>query len=267
MKQTSQKQQFELHDIDVALIENPKLAMRLDTEKANIDDLAKSIDKVGLINPITLIRVGKYYEVVAGFRRFLAIKKLEMKSVSAFLIEQDTEQNLAVMTAENYERENVNTFDEAIYLSKILKQTELSQKALAKVISRSESYVSERIAILKYPDDLRDALSQGKISFSVARELDKIKDTADKVMYTRYAVQNGCTPDVAKRWRLELDERGKQTADSLAEEATEHYNEQTNRTTVMMICKICNDNVDVNDLQTMYVCKSCVDVLRKAAAI
>jgi len=256
-----------INNIDIKKIIKPKSSMRLDTQESNIDDLAKSIDKVGLINPITVVPRGKYFEVVAGFRRYLAIDKLKWKEVPCIIIEENTEMAVGIMTAENYEREDVNTFDEACYLKKLMDATQLSQKALSKIINRSESYVSERIAILNYTPELRDAVYKGTLSFSVARELNKISDEADKHMYIRYAIDNGCTPDIARRWRKELDARAEISSQQIGEKAVDNYNKETNKTTVMIICKICNENVDVNDLVTMYVCKNCVSVLRKAAAI
>jgi ParB family chromosome partitioning protein len=256
-----------IDNIDLNKVISPGQSMRINTKESNIDDLARSISKVGLINPITVIPKGKYFEVVAGFRRFLAIKSLNWTSVPCIVIEENNELAVGVMTAENYEREDVNTFDEAVYLKKLLDITQLSQKKLARVINRSESYVSERIAILDYPEELRDAVANGKLSFSVARELNKIEDEADKAMYVRYAIQNGCTPDIARRWRQELDSRKAITSQEIGKNAVENYSKETNKTTVMILCKICNENTDVNELVTMYVCKRCVDVLRKAAAL
>ena len=98
----------------------PAVAMRLETDKSNIKELASSVDKVGLIQPITVVKVGKYYEVVAGFRRYLAIKLLKWNAVPVLIVDVEREQMLSIMTAENYEREEVNTFDEAVYLKKLL---------------------------------------------------------------------------------------------------------------------------------------------------
>lgn len=261
------KNEINITNIDFKKIIIPTTSMRLNTEDASIKQLAESIEKVGLINPITVLPKGKYYEVVAGFRRYLAIKSLNWDSVPCICIEENKELAVGVMTAENYEREDVNTFDEAVYLKKLIDVTGISQKKIAKIINRSESYVSERIAILSYPDQLIEAVANNKLSFSVARELAKITDEADKQMYIRYAISNGCTPEIARRWRAELDSRQVISSNELGEKAVEHYSQENNRTTVMILCKVCNENTDVKELVTMYVCKSCVDVLRKAAAL
>lgn len=261
------QKEIKVTNIKIKEIISPETSMRLNTEGTDIKSLADSIDKVGLINPITVVPRGTYYEVVAGFRRYLAIESLKWKEVPCIIIEENQELAVGVMTAENYEREEVNTFEEAVYLKKLTNMTKMSQKKLAKVINRSESYVSERIAILNYPNDLQNAVANGKLSFSVARELNKIEDEADKVMYIRYAIQNGCTPDVARRWRNELDSRKQITSIEIGENAVEKYSKETNKTTVMILCKICNENIDVNDLVTMYVCPSCLSVLRKASAL
>jgi ParB family chromosome partitioning protein len=256
-----------VENIEYKQIIAPEISMRLQTDKSNIKELSDSIDAVGLINPITVKKAGKHYEVVAGFRRYLAIGALKWKQVPSIVLEESSEMAVGIMTAENYEREDVNIFDEAMYLKKLINKTGLTQKALSKAINRSESYVSERVAILVYQPELRDALYSGKISFSVARELNKIKDESERLQYIRYAIENGATPDIARRWRKELEQRNEISSEQIVENAVENYNEATNKTTVMMLCKICNENTDVNNLQTMYVCRTCVDVLRKAAAI
>jgi ParB family chromosome partitioning protein len=263
----TQKNNIIIEQIKTALIIKPELAMRLDTEKSNIEDLAKSIDKVGLINPLTLKKIGNYYEIVAGFRRYLACAKLGWSEVPAVVLEENSEIAVGVMTAENYEREEVNVFDESIYLHKLIETTKMSQKSISKEINRSESYVSERLQIMNYPDELRDALYQDTISFSVARELNKIGNEDDKIMYVRYAIQNGCTPDIARNWRKQLELQGKQKAEDILTVASENYNQNSGSATVMMPCRVCMENIDVVELVTMYVCKTCLSVIKKVTAM
>jgi ParB family chromosome partitioning protein len=253
--------------IETKKIIKPALTMRLETEKSNIKDLADSIDKVGLINPITLNKNGKYYEVVAGFRRYLACERLRWKEIPCVVIEQSTELAVGIMTAENYERENVNTFDEAVYLKKLMDTTNMAQKQVARAINRSEAYVSERIAIINYPEELRDALYKGQITFSVARELNKIVDDADKAMYCRYAVQNGCTPEVARGWRKQLELQAGAKLEDIVATAAENYNTNTGGTIVTMPCRVCSVNVDVKELVTMYVCTTCLKEIKKATSL
>lgn len=263
----TEKNKIVIEQIRTGLIIKPEVAMRLDTEKSNIEDLAKSIEKVGLINPLTLKKLGKYYEVVAGFRRYLACCRLKWSEIPSVVLEENSEIAVGVMTAENYEREEVNVFDESIYLHKLIETTKMSQKALSKAINRSEAYVSERLQIMNYPDELRDALYQNKISFSVARELNKIEGTDDKIMYVRYAVQNGCTPDIARNWRKQLELQGKLTADDILAVASENFNQNSGGATVSMPCRVCSENIDVAELVTMYVCKTCLSVIKKATSL
>lgn len=256
---------IEITMVDIKKIIKPALSMRLETEKSNIKELANSISKVGLINPVTLNKNGKYYEVVAGFRRFLACDFLHWKEVPSIVIEESNELAVGIMTAENYERENVNTFDEAVYLKKLMDTTKMSQKQVAKAINRSEAYVSERIAIISYIEELRDALYKGKITFSVARELNKIADDADKAMYCRYAVNNGCTPEVARGWRKQLELQAGAKLEDIVATASENYNTNTGGTIVSMPCRICSENTDVKELVTMYVCPTCLGEIKRAA--
>jgi ParB family chromosome partitioning protein len=261
------KNKIIIENIKINLIIKPEIAMRLDTEKSNIKDLANSIEKVGLINPLTLKKLGKYYEVVAGFRRYLACSELKWSEVPAVVLTENSELAVGIMTAENYEREEVNVFDESIYLHKLIETTKMTQKALAKAINRSEAYISERISIMSYPDELRDALYQNKISFSVARELNKIGNEDDKIMYVRYAIQNGCTPDIARNWRKQLELQAGKKVEDMQAEAVEHYNDNSGGAIVMMPCRICSENVNVNELVTMYLCNTCLTTIKKATSM
>jgi len=254
-----------VENIDTKLILKPETTMRIDTDRDNIKQLAESIYTVGLINPICLKKAGKYYEVVAGFRRFLAVSQLGWKVVPSIVIPDDQELSIAVMTAENYERSEVNTFDEAVYFKELMEKTGINQGQLAKVINKAQSYVSERISILTYIEQLRDALYQGKISFSVARELNRIKSDADKALYVGYAIENGCTPEIARKWRKQLDARDEQFANDINEKAAEHYIEQTNKTIVSMECGCCRHHHDVNELTTIYICPECRNVIRNTS--
>jgi len=258
------KLDLEIKYIDLELIIEPNLPMRLQTSRENIGHLAESIDKLGLINPITVKYLGKYYEIIAGFRRYLACKSINCNPVPCIVIDPLEQANIGIMVAENFERVEVNTFDEAIYLSKLKSTAKLSQKEIAKAINRTESYVSERLQILNYPDELRDALYQGHISFSVARELNKIAEDAVKIQYTRYAIENGCTPEVARRWRKQLESASPMTPDELAEVALENYIESPSKVTVTMPCGICHAPMDVNQLTHIYVCRDCQNTIRTA---
>jgi ParB family chromosome partitioning protein len=253
--------------IQFKLIIKPNIPMRLNTQTSHIKELAESIDKVGLINPIHVLPIGKYYEIVAGFRRYLAIATLKWKEVPCIVVQPNPELAVGIMTAENYEREDVNVFEESIYLQKLINETKYTQKAIALLINRSESYVSERIAIFNYSSELQNAIANNKISFSVARELYKIDDPSDQLQYVLYAIQNGCTPEIARRWRKELNERKNINSDDIADKAIENYDNSINTTIVSMLCKVCGDNVNINDLEHIYVCKTCVQVLRKAGAL
>jgi ParB family chromosome partitioning protein len=256
------KSNHQIEYIDVTKIIHPETSMRTETDKEDIAGLVRSIKHVGLIHPIVLKKKGEYYEVVAGYRRHLAIEKLAWKTIPSFVIEDDKDLAIGIMTAENYEREEVNVFDEAIFLHKVMESSDLSQKQVAAVINRTESYVSERLAVLRYIEPLRDALYQNKISFSVARELNKIKDDYTQVQYVRYAVENGCTPEVARKWRKQIEASETATLDEVVRKAADGYNEHSQTAIVKIECIVCRKEIDVNEMRTIYVCKECQHIIR-----
>jgi ParB family chromosome partitioning protein len=192
---------FKVKLIDVTLIEPSELQMRHVTKYGDIEDLMQSIGTVGILCPLIVVPEGKKYKIIAGDRRYNACSQLNIKQVPCVVCDVDDEKQIQYMTHENYYRQDVSTVDEAVYFKLILSKQKWSQKKLADIIGKSESYVSERVAIIDYPTFLMKALTEKEITFSVARELAKVRNESIMQMLVEQAVNNGCTPALAKSWR------------------------------------------------------------------
>lgn len=181
-------------------INEPNFVVRNEFDKIKLDELALSIKKFGLIEPIIVMKVKDKYEIVAGHRRYKACKLNLMNEIDCKIIDTDKGKHEIIKLHENLLREEVNVIDEAKFLNFIMKKNKMKQKELAKMIGQSDAYVSLRLQILEYDKPLIQAIQNDEITFTVAKELQRIDDKNVREEYTNHAIRSGVTSQVAKGW-------------------------------------------------------------------
>jgi len=194
----------EITMIEIQHIIEPRLAMRNKFTTNSIASLVESIRRIGLINPLTVKARGLDFEIIAGHRRYCAIKLLHWSAVPCIIKTPAGLEELSIRYDENSERAAVDVIEEAEYLQSILDEHKITQSALAQRIGKQPAYVSERLAILAYHPQILAALKNGSVTFSVAREFAKIESEEALLQYLSYAIANGCTPATARLWRKQI---------------------------------------------------------------
>lgn len=190
----------EMKSIPLDKILPPAEDVRLKIDPDKLDELVSSIRSVGLIEPITVKPRGVQFEIISGHRRFLAHRALKRLTIQSVVRDWDEKKIEAARLLENIDREGLSPWEEAIQLEKYKKRHKLTGVRLSSILGKSQAWISQRLAITKYPDLLKEALSAEKISFSVARELARIENARTLQEYTFLAMENGITPALAKRW-------------------------------------------------------------------
>ena len=192
--------ELKMQNIPLGLIDEPVNAMRSDVWDEALDDLARSIEQFGLLQPITIRAVGERYEVIAGHRRLAAHRKLGKASIPAIVREADETTSDAMKVHENLYRADVNPVDQAIYLAKYAERAGLSPAELAVQCNRSLAWVESRLGLLTYPDYLIEAVGEGKLSMASAEVLNQIVNPNIKESYCRAAAQQGLSAPRARYW-------------------------------------------------------------------
>jgi ParB family chromosome partitioning protein len=167
-----------LEELDVAKIKPSSRNVR--SISAHIDELAYSISKVGLLEPIVVrtTKIYDLYDIVAGFRRYHACKKLGFKKISAHIVRLDDREAFEVSLLENLDRESLDPLEEAqAYKNYICDFGWGGVTHLASRLGRSASYVTKRMMLLDLPQDVLNSITANVLSVSNAEELLKIEDT------------------------------------------------------------------------------------------
>ncbi|MBQ7940253.1 MAG: ParB/RepB/Spo0J family partition protein [Clostridia bacterium] len=142
---------------------NPSQPRRFFEAEA-IASLADSIRQYGIIQPLTVRHLihGDKYELIAGERRLRAAALLGMESVPCVILEIDETESAALAIIENLQRENLNMFEQASAISSLIRMYDLTQEDIARKLSVSQSFVANKLRLLRYlPDERTLILSSG----------------------------------------------------------------------------------------------------------
>ncbi|MBL1071664.1 nucleoid occlusion protein [Lactobacillus kitasatonis] len=162
----------QIQDIELDKIVPNRYQPRREFSDDSIKELAETLNKDGLLQPIVVREDGEdHYEIIAGERRYRAAKSLGWETIPAIVKNMDDDQAASLALIENLQREDLNPIDEAKAYTNLMKLNDLTQTALAKDMGKSQSYVANKLRLLKLDDDVQKALIEGKITARHGRAL------------------------------------------------------------------------------------------------
>lgn len=149
---------------------NPDQPRRRFTELA-LSELTASVKEKGVLSPILVRPLGQGYEIVAGERRYRAAIRAGLRTIPAVVREMDTKESLEIALIENLQREDLNPIEAAEAYQRLVDDFGYNQEALARRLGKDRSSVSNVLRLLKLPEVVRQALSDGTISMGHGRAL------------------------------------------------------------------------------------------------
>lgn len=145
-------------------------------DEAALEELAESIKKYGLIQPIIVTKKDGYYEIIAGERRWRACKKAGLKEIPAIVRQNDEKQNKAIALIENIQREDLNAVEKAMGIKVLMDEYELTQQEVSEIIGKSRSAVANTVRILNLDERVLELAKEGKLTEGHCRALLAIDD-------------------------------------------------------------------------------------------
>lgn len=143
---------------------------RTQFDPQGIDELAASIKRHGLLQPIVVSRKGDGYELVAGHRRVLASRVAGKTTIPA-VVRDDVRDRLELALVENLQRADLNAIETARAYKLLMETYDLTQEQVADRVGKSRSHVANMLRTLSAPQPLQDAVMEGKISEGHLRAL------------------------------------------------------------------------------------------------
>ncbi|QAT41555.1 MULTISPECIES: nucleoid occlusion protein [unclassified Clostridium] len=140
-----------------------------------IDELAQSIKAYGILQPLSVRKMGEgRFELVAGERRLRAAKKIGLNEVPAIIIDITDKDSAAIALLENLQRENLNFIEEAEAYNNLIKEHSYTQEQLAETIGKKQSTIANKLRILKLDEGLRKMILDNNLTERHARALLKL---------------------------------------------------------------------------------------------
>ena len=160
-----------VQSVKIIEIEPNKSQPRRSFPTESIDELAKSIEKYGVIQPIIVTKQDGYYEIVAGERRWRAAKKAGLKEMPCIVRDNDSRTNKEIALIENIQREDLNPIDKARGFRQLLDDYGMTQQQLADTIGLNRSTVTNVLRLLNLDKRVMQLAIEGKISETHCRSL------------------------------------------------------------------------------------------------
>lgn len=177
--------------LSVHLIDTNAGQPRKQFDEAKLDELARSIERHGVVQPIIVRKNGTRYTIVAGERRYRAARRAGLAEVPVIVRELDDEQVLEVALIENLQREDLNPIETAAAIKFLMEQHDLTQEEVSKRLGKSRPAIANTVRLLALPDQVKDLLRSGAIQAGHARVLGSIPDDALMCQTAAAAAQNG----------------------------------------------------------------------------
>lgn len=157
-------------------LKDTQFKFRFDMGEREIEELAKSIKEGMLINPIVVRRKNGMYQILSGFRRFEAVKRIGMKKIKAILVDVSDDEAYRINFDENLKRKNLSHLEIALTIDKLRRVLKKKDDEITKLLGIKYRTMMRYLKLLTLSDDIKKALHRGELNFTHAQLLSKLKD-------------------------------------------------------------------------------------------
>ena len=180
-------------EIDIDLIEPSPYQPRTRFREEALDELARSIQASGIIQPIVVRAIGHRYQLIAGERRWRAAQRAGLNKVSAIVRQVPDELALEMTLVENIQREDLNAIEQARAFERLMDEFQTTQEAVAERTGKDRTTVANAIRLLKLESTIQDWIEEGKLSAGHGRALLAVPDSQLRMRYAQRAARGGLT--------------------------------------------------------------------------
>ena len=203
-------------EIDIDLIETNPFQPRTEFDETALRELAQSIKEQGVIQPVTVRKLGyNKYQLISGERRLRASKMAGLKTIPVFIRVANDEQMLELALIKNIHRENLNAIEVAISYQRLIDECNMTQEEVSEKVGKSRSAVANFLRLLKLPAEVQIAIRDGHISMGHARALININDKEEQLRLLQQIIMDEMnvrqTEEMADKAKGKADKERKQT--------------------------------------------------------
>jgi len=176
-----QKKNILFNEIEIDLIDPNPFQPRTNFNTSDLEELTSSIDKLGLIQPITIKKNDGRFTLISGERRLKAFKKLSKKSIPAYIRLANDQESLEMALVENIQRKNLDPIEIAISYSRLTEELKISHEEMSKRVGKDRTTITNYIRLLKLDPIIQSGLRDNFISMGHGRALININSFSEQL--------------------------------------------------------------------------------------
>jgi ParB family chromosome partitioning protein len=179
--------------IDIDLIEPSPYQPRTRFREETLDELARSIQASGIIQPLVVRPIGSRFQLIAGERRWRAAQRAGLTKVSVIVRQVSDELALEMTLVENIQREDLNAIEAARAFERLMNEFQLTQEAVAERTGKDRATVANAIRLLKLESTIQEWIEEGNLTAGHGRALLAVPDSQLRMRYAQRASRGGLT--------------------------------------------------------------------------
>jgi ParB family chromosome partitioning protein len=179
--------------IDIDLIEPSPYQPRTRFREEALDELARSIQSSGIIQPLVVRPIGSRFQLIAGERRWRAAQRAGLNKVTAIVTQVPDELALEMTLVENIQREDLNAMEQARAFERLMDEFNATQETVAERTGKDRATVANAIRLLKLEPTIQDWIEEGKLTAGHGRALLAVADPQLRMRYAQRAARGGLT--------------------------------------------------------------------------
>ena len=197
----------EVLNLAIRLIDPNREQPRRDFDEEALQELAASIQAVGVIQPIIVCREGERYTIVAGERRYRAARLAGLEQIPAIVRDWEKQTRLEAALIENLQRDDLNPVEEAMGVKKLMEETGLTQEQAAQRLGKSRPAVANTLRLLTLPEAVLNMIREGKLSAGHGRALVPLSRDMQVKLAQLAAAQGWSVRQLEKICRQQLEKK------------------------------------------------------------
>ena len=230
-------------EIDINLIETNPFQPRTEFDETALNELAASIKEQGVIQPVTVRKLGyNKYQLISGERRLRASKLAGLSKIPVFIRVANDEQMLELALIENIHRENLNAIEVAISYQRLIAECNMTQEEISEKVGKSRSAVANFLRLLKLPPEVQIAIRDGHITMGHARALINIEDKEQQLKLLQKIVED----ELSVRDTEEMAEKAKNADKDKKEKRQTNCLPENFKSKIKTLSQTLNTKVKVN---------------------
>src|SRR5690349_21165286 len=179
--------------IDIDLIEPSPYQPRTRFREEALEELARSIQASGIIQPLVVRPIGNRFQLIAGERRWRAAQRAGLTKVSSIVRQVPDELALEMTLVENIQREDLNAIEAARAFERLMDEFQLTQESVAERTGKDRATVANAIRLLKLEPTIQDWIEEGRLTAGHGRALLGVAEPALRMRYAKRAARGGLT--------------------------------------------------------------------------